>query len=162
VRNPIGLIELLNATEHLTLELLSQGFFVRGAIVKGMLYHDEKMVSGEALGRAYQFERQVVRYPRIMIARDVTQDLRTYCDRHEVGIEVPGRIGRVDDGQWHVHVLRPLQSLYKSQSMASFPKHWDGVFFEGIRSLSIGTMPFLWLPLCSGRSGLSESSKDWS
>jgi hypothetical protein len=133
MRNQVGLVEMLNATEHLTLELLSQGFFVRGAIVKGMLYHDDKMVFGEALVRAYQLESRVVRYPRIMIARDVTQDLRDYCDNHQLGIEFPERIRRADDGPWHVHVLRPLQMLHKSQPMTSLPKHWDGVFFDVCR-----------------------------
>src|SRR5258705_6608072 len=51
---PEGLLEIINATENLTIDMLLRGYFVRGAIVKGLLYHDDKMVVGEALIRAYQ------------------------------------------------------------------------------------------------------------
>jgi hypothetical protein len=133
VRSPIGLVELLNATEDLSLELLNQGFFVRGAIVKGMLYHDESMVFGEALVRAYRLEREVVRFPRIMLVRDVVEDLKTYCDQHLLGSEVLPRIRRAEDGPWHVHILRNLELSQENPSAIRNPKHGHGVFFEEIR-----------------------------
>ena len=59
---------------RLTGRLLQRGYFIRGALVKGPLYHDDKMIFGEALVRAYQLESEVVRYPRVMVTRDVWLD----------------------------------------------------------------------------------------
>lgn len=49
--NPHGLALMVYSLEQLTLDLLYEGFLIRGAIVKGSLYHDDKMVFGEALVR---------------------------------------------------------------------------------------------------------------
>lgn len=127
--NPIGIVELMNATESLTLELLHLGYFARGVIVRGMLYHDEHMVFGEALVRAYQLEREVVRFPRIMLTKTVADDINRYCDGHQLGIEVPKRLRRADDGPWHVHVLRSLELLHEEPAKAPVPSHRDSTFF---------------------------------
>jgi hypothetical protein len=131
VRNPVGLVELLNATEDLSLELLNQGFFVRGAIVKGMLYHDESMVFGEALVRAYRLEREVVRFPRIMLTRDVVEDLKGYCDQNQLGSEVLPRVRRAEDGPWHIHILRDLELLQEKPAVVR--RHRPGGFFARIQ-----------------------------
>ena len=52
-----GLIEILRALEVLTGRLVQRGHFIRGALVKGPLYHDDKMIFGEALVHAYHLER---------------------------------------------------------------------------------------------------------
>jgi hypothetical protein len=62
----------------LSYSLLFEGFFVRGAIVKGRLYHDDEMVFGEALVKAYSLENEVARYPQIMITSDVVADAKIY------------------------------------------------------------------------------------
>jgi hypothetical protein len=127
--NPIGIMELMNATESLTLELLHLGYFARGVIVKGMLYHDEHMVFGEALVRAYQLEREVVRFPRIMLTMAVADDINRYCDGHQLGIEVRKRLRREDDGPWHIHVLRSLELLHEQSGKAPTPPHRDSTYF---------------------------------
>ena len=134
LKTSVGLIQLCNATERLSLELLAQGFFVRGAIVKGMLYHDEKMVFGEALVKAYHFESQIVRYPRIMLTRDVISDLEGYFERNELGSEVRKRFRQADDGPWHVHILRNLELLGENPGLISNPKHRDGAFYAQCQS----------------------------
>jgi len=72
----VGLSHLFYSLEELTLRLLTQGFFLRGAIVRGRLYHDDRMVFGEALIRAFRLEQDVVRFPRIMVTREVVLDDR--------------------------------------------------------------------------------------
>lgn len=47
--NAGGLSLLFFSLEMLTLDLLRRGFFIRGGVVKGKLYHDHQMVFGEAL-----------------------------------------------------------------------------------------------------------------
>jgi hypothetical protein len=100
-----GLIELFSTLELLTMSLLSAGYFVRGAIAKGRLYHDEGMVFGEALIRAYDLETTVVRYPRIMITTDVAavslgpDKLAGVCRDH---------MRVASDGPRYLHVLHRM------------------------------------------------------
>ena len=59
-----GLWRMLYSLERLTLEPLAEGYFARGALVRGRLYHDETMAFGDALIKAYSLENNVVRFPR--------------------------------------------------------------------------------------------------
>ena len=52
--SPQGLSVLCAALRDLSLALLHEGYFTRGAVCKGLLYHDDNMVFGEALIRAYR------------------------------------------------------------------------------------------------------------
>jgi hypothetical protein len=108
--NAHGLAQLFYALEGLTLDLLRRGFFVRGAIVKGGLYHDERMVFGDALVEAYQLESSVVRYPRIMIKSDVRADAEKLSQEEGSWIEfLPRMTTQSDDGPWYLDVLRRLR-----------------------------------------------------
>jgi hypothetical protein len=49
---PSGLYELLEAIEKLAIDLVREGYFIRGALVFGYLYHDASMAFGDALVRA--------------------------------------------------------------------------------------------------------------
>lgn len=101
---PEGLSSLCAALTNLTTKLLHDGYFIRGAICKGLLYHDEHMVFGEALLNAYALEHEVVRFPRIMLTRDVVQDIRQH-----LGKDHPSFIRQADDGPYYLHVLRRLE-----------------------------------------------------
>ena len=68
-----GLVQLLYSLEDLTENLAKEGFLMRGAIVKGRLYHDKNMVFGEALVEAARLESGIVRFPRVMIARSIAE-----------------------------------------------------------------------------------------
>lgn len=60
---------------QLTLELLTRGILVRGALTVGRLYHDERTVFGPALIAAYETESQHAIYPRILINPRVSGDI---------------------------------------------------------------------------------------
>jgi hypothetical protein len=62
----MGLLHMLYSLTSLSFELLCLGYFVRGAIALGKLYHDDEMVFGDALVRAYELETSVARFPRIL------------------------------------------------------------------------------------------------
>lgn len=113
--NRAGLIEMLRSIEIMTTKLLSQGYFVRGALVKGLLYHDEKMVFGEALIRAYRLESEVVKYPRVMVTREIALDIEEY--KKESGAETfDNWLEQADDGPMYVHTLRTYAALiYQTQ-----------------------------------------------
>jgi hypothetical protein len=107
-----GLIHLLIAIENLAVELLRAGYLIRGALVKGKLYHDESMVFGEALIRAYELESSIVRFPRVMITRDILQDIEGFYSglfAANENIFTP-HIEQGDDGPSYVHVLRGISS----------------------------------------------------
>jgi hypothetical protein len=46
---PTGLIEIFETLQALAIDLLIEGYFIRGAIVKAPLYHDNQMVFGRGL-----------------------------------------------------------------------------------------------------------------
>jgi hypothetical protein len=96
---------LFRAVLQLAEASLHEGYFLRGAICKGFLFHDETTVFGEALVKAYRLETQVVKFPRIMLTREVVSDARS-SDRAK---EFAGQIKQADDGPSYLHVLRHLQ-----------------------------------------------------
>jgi hypothetical protein len=104
--NPFGLLEIINAVERLTIDMLNRGYFVRGALVRGLLYHDDKMVFGEALIRAYQLESQIVKYPRVMLTSQAADEFIDCCRKETIPFQNVHRIRCAADGPWHIHVLR--------------------------------------------------------
>jgi hypothetical protein len=107
-----GLMHVFNALQTLCLTLLRQGFFTRGAVVKGRLYHDDRVVFGDALVKAYTLEQTVVRSPRIMITRDVALDIEKYVTHEVVGSQFTNTVIRASDGPHYLHVLRALMVLH--------------------------------------------------
>jgi len=58
----IAIMQLMTAAMH---------FLLRGGIVVGDIYHDDEVVFGPALNRAYELESNVAIYPRIVIDEPV-------------------------------------------------------------------------------------------
>jgi hypothetical protein len=104
--------------------LLKEGYFIRGALVKGKLYHDNAMVFGEALVRAYELESNLARYPRVMITRDVMADIDRFCKgfmshRRE---EFAPYIEQADDGPHFVHVLKTVSAKVRRVQIENLNK----------------------------------------
>jgi hypothetical protein len=111
----VGLAHLIFCLDQLTFRLLAVGFFVRGGIVKGKLFHDEKTVFGEALVRAYKLESEIARYPRIMIERDVAVDIRNFESLHghqkqwlPIELQFVLCLSQASDGPYFLNVLRDI------------------------------------------------------
>ena len=113
--NPAGLGAIIHSVNRLAVDLLLQGFFIRGALVKGKLYHDEKIVLGRALIRAYELEDTVVRFPRVMVAREVVEDLRSVR-----GDDADVLLRRADDGPMFIHVLRAIEMAALPTKLGNF------------------------------------------
>lgn len=96
-----GLIGLFFALRELSLTLLHKGYFTRGAVCRGPLYHDDGTVFGEALVRAYRLESEIVRFPRIMITKEVVDDARRIGE-HSL---VFSQIMQAPDGPHFLNVL---------------------------------------------------------
>lgn len=106
--SPKGLRELLHNLDILTENLLEYGYLARGAVVKGPLYHDDRMVFGAALVEAYRLESQIALYPRIMISKLVAQEL---CSFSKDDPSFTGFVRQADDGPFFLHVLRMLDLI---------------------------------------------------
>jgi hypothetical protein len=102
---PNGLAHLFFVLEELTTGLLFEGYFIRGAIVRGLLYHDDNMVFGDALMEAYRLENQVAIYPRIMLLREIMMDANAYEGPHWLGTHVK----QSDDGPYFLHTLKRME-----------------------------------------------------
>jgi hypothetical protein len=103
--NNDGLAHIFWVLTSLTHEMLLRGFFIRGAIVKDFLYHDEQMVFGKAQVRAFLLEREVVLYPRIMITGDVVNDAQTQAMKFLGTLNLADFIALADDGPRYLDTL---------------------------------------------------------
>jgi hypothetical protein len=105
-----GLLQILETIEDLAVDLLREGYFIRGALVRGKLYHDNTMVFGEALVRAYELENTIAQFPRIIISKEVMEDIA----RKGIGFfseqkaQFDAFIEQADDGPYFIHVLRKV------------------------------------------------------
>ena len=77
------------------------------ACSRGLLYHDQQTVFGEALIESFPLESMVSQYPRIMLTSHVVKDaigsnLKQYFVDH---------IRQGDDGPFYVHVLSKMRMM---------------------------------------------------
>jgi hypothetical protein len=124
-----GLAELLRILMGLAIDLLCQGFFIRGAVVKGPLYHDEQMVFGKALVDAYQYESEVARYPRVIVVSAVREDmLRQFPEMVKL-------LKQSDDGPMFLDVLAPIANLGRMAKKTNLDKDEQemNLRFHGIK-----------------------------
>lgn len=82
---------------------------MRGGLCRGLLYHDEDMVFGDAFIRTYRIESSVARYPRVMVTKQVYDEalgsnLRSYFQTH---------LSQADDGPYFVDVLDEIKTELK-------------------------------------------------
>jgi hypothetical protein len=103
--NMQGLGAIFHSVNQLAVNFLQQGFFIRGAIVKDKLHHDDKMIFGRALVRAYRLESTISRYPRVMVTREVVDDIRRRAGKGSI----ESMLRRADDGPMFLHVLREIE-----------------------------------------------------
>jgi len=76
----MGLAHLLRAICTLTLELMQESLLIRGGIAKGKLYHEKGVMFGPAVIEAYEIEKTIAKYPRVILSK------QTYKDSQGFGI----------------------------------------------------------------------------
>ena len=83
VTEPSGVFYLLNDIGITTITLASAGFMIRGAVTVGDLYHDEQLIVGPAMVRAYELESKSAKYPRVIIDPEALEVGRSHrSNRH--------------------------------------------------------------------------------
>jgi hypothetical protein len=75
---PKGLLYLLLMVTQFSLDLMANGFLVRGGLAKGLLHHSDKAVFGPAFLEAYALERDIACYPRIVVDRGTHKDFEDH------------------------------------------------------------------------------------
>lgn len=114
-----GLAALFDALETLSIDLLCQGYFLRGAIVRGRLYHDDHMIFGDALVRAWTFENEIARYPRIIVPQEVRNDMLHFITTSTVYPKMD-RLKHAEDGPMYLDILQPVIALFAKHARAPF------------------------------------------
>jgi hypothetical protein len=73
------------------------------------------MVFGKALIQAYSFESEVAKYPRIMVSREVREDIIRFSAKPGNVISFPKAdcLRQSSDGPVYLDVLQPVVSLLK-------------------------------------------------
>jgi hypothetical protein len=71
-----GLGYLLAAIHKLTLELMQESLLIRGGIAKGKLYHEKGVMFGPAVIEAYEIEKTIAKYPRVILSKQTYKDYR--------------------------------------------------------------------------------------
>lgn len=101
--SPPSLAGLIDSVSRLSLAILEAGYFVRGGLCRGPLYHDQHMVFGEALINAYRLEATVARFPRIMVSKQVYDDALQSKERY-----LTARLSQSLDGPYFVHIMEEI------------------------------------------------------
>ena len=89
------------------LQMVTSGFFIRGAISVGNAYIDEIAVFGEALVEAHKGESSLARDPRIILTTSAVNAAREHLTHYEEPRHAPHTrdILQDSDGQWFLNYL---------------------------------------------------------
>jgi hypothetical protein len=105
-----GLSSLIYQIQELALRLLGNGLLVRGGISKGGLYQEDQVIFGPAFVEAYRLESSVAKVPRIVLAREVHEDVVKYGEEDERWEhDFKSDLRYAEDGPVFVHVLKRFQ-----------------------------------------------------
>ena len=100
---------VLAAIQALGARLLTQSIASRGAVVYGEAFHRGRVLFGPAVVKAYELERDVAKYPRVLVDGAVKNAVWQY----HLGLW-RGRLLRQDvDGCWFINVLTPSLSSWQ-------------------------------------------------
>lgn len=111
---------------------------VRGAVVRGRLYHDDQTVFGDGLVRAYQFESEIAKYPRIVVTKEVREDIILYTSRAKTIGARPNMtmLRQSVDGPMYLDVLRPVVDLlWKADSSVNLLTKTEKVEHQRYRQI---------------------------
>jgi hypothetical protein len=82
---------------------LASNFLLRGGITRGQLIHNDKLLFGPAMNRAYELESDLARYPRIIIDPDLPES--TYI--------MPSHwLNKDEDGLLYINYFAPKKAFY--------------------------------------------------
>lgn len=69
-----SLFHILLDLFYIQVDFICKGFFLRGGVTCGDVYHNGDMIFGPAMVRAYEIESQKAVYPRILVSPELVED----------------------------------------------------------------------------------------
>lgn len=125
----LGVMELVDSYDVL----------VRGGIARGQLIHDRVMVVGPAMIEAYHLESKDAKYPRIIIAKDLKEQIEADLEesiRTQTNLkEVPGysKLFKTDDDGWcYLDYVDPDETYYHILDKADHLKTLEKLANKGL------------------------------
>jgi len=104
--------DMLSTIYLLQMEMVNQGYFVRGAIAVDELYMDEVIIYGNGAIEAYEAETKQAKYPRIIL----TKSAKFVLAEINKGFEDQGRDNYINefvykdgDGQFFINYLESIK-----------------------------------------------------
>ncbi|MGO7175361.1 hypothetical protein ACCT06_15940 [Rhizobium ruizarguesonis] len=101
-----GLWRLLFAIGELTWYLLDIGVLLRGGVTIGQAHHDEEIVYGVGVLRAYELESKIADFPRVILDQSVVRVCDEFASVDEIAeVYRNSRIARSIDGHYYLDFL---------------------------------------------------------
>lgn len=103
---------LLLEVWYLTCAISESGYLVRGGITSGKLYHNNKIVFGPAMNRAYYLESKVASVPRIILEQGYLEKANKcgFKDEHYPFIKELKCIQKDSDDYNFINIFSPVTS----------------------------------------------------
>ncbi|TXH33127.1 MAG: hypothetical protein E6Q98_22995 [Rhodospirillaceae bacterium] len=128
-----GLWHILFVLDHLAGKLLRMGVLVRGGVTIGPMYHDDKIVFGRGVNKAYALESTIAKYPRVILGASAKKAAERYASEDEVADALHhARIVRDRDGVWYLNYLLML-ATYNSQGPVDEAAKRHTLFKDGCK-----------------------------
>ena len=105
---------LFNTVANIYNEILRYGYLMRGAIVEGEFFHNDKIVYGKALVEAVHLEEKVANVPRILVRTTVAEQYSCYYlmqdEDDELFLNIFHLCNAFDDVNFKISLLEMLKN----------------------------------------------------
>jgi hypothetical protein len=130
-----GLSDLIGRVARLSLGLIHNFVFLRGAVVRGDIFEHGHIVFGPGLVHAYDLESTVAWYPRVILTEEIVKRAGAipYQPRGRNPMSLRERFRRDADGQWFIDWLRHYHAI-REPGTHGFPTD-SPVDFEAVKSV---------------------------
>ena len=114
---------LFNTVANIYNEILHYGYLMRGAIVEGEFFHNDKIVYGKALVDAVHLEEQIANVPRILVRTNVDEPYNRYYlmqdEDNEFFLNIFQLCDTFDDGAFKIRLLDMLRKQKNDEKIKS-------------------------------------------
>lgn len=114
---------LFNTVANIYNEILRYGYLMRGAIVEGEFFHNDKIVYGKALVEAVHLEEKVANVPRILVITKVTEQNNSYYlmqdEDNEFFLNIFHLCDTFDDVAFKIRLLDMLRKQKNDEKIKS-------------------------------------------
>lgn len=105
-------IEIMEVV-YLLLNATYKGFLLRGSIVYGKLIHNKDIIFGSGLIEAYNRERLIAKYPRVIIDKAIVNDLKELSHK-KVTFPLEDIISYDNDGLLYIDIFKNMRNYVDS------------------------------------------------